>query len=156
MRSLTGAIQYVWRKMDPVLLGLILAATGYGVVMPTRGEMKLEAPEIVRKGSAYGVKLKAGAPSIHMLRVDLDTEISPMVGDEKQSQDLVNSLSEQYQTAPDQLWESNIFGKSVFEMVNDGLTTKLRRMPDDVRVKFRGSLARVVNEGATGMICIIF
>ena len=110
----------------------------------------------MRKGSAYGVKLKAGAPSIHMLRVDLDTEISPMVGDEKQSQDLVNSLSEQYQSAPDQLWESNIFGKSVYEMVNDGLTTKLRRMPDDVRVKFRGSLARVINEGATGMICIIF
>lgn len=137
----------LWRRPAP---------PGYGVVMPTRGEMKLEAPEIVRKGSAYGVKLKAGAPSIHMLRVDLDTEISPMVGDEKQSQDLVNSLSEQYQTAPDQLWESNIFGKSVFEMVNDGLTTKLRRMPDDVRVKFRGSLARVVNEGATGMICIIF
>lgn len=145
------------RSYDKIASALEEAnATGYGVVMPTRGEMKLEAPEIVRKGSAYGVKLKAGAPSIHMLRVDLDTEISPMVGDEKQSQDLVNSLSEQYQSAPDQLWESNIFGKSVYEMVNDGLTTKLRRMPDDVRVKFRGSLARVINEGATGMICIIF
>ena len=156
MELLTELAQ-VKRSYDKIASALEEAsATGYGVVMPTRGEMKLEAPEIVRKGSAYGVKLKAGAPSIHMLRVDLDTEISPMVGDEKQSQDLVNSLSEQYQTAPDQLWESNIFGKSVFEMVNDGLTTKLRRMPDDVRVKFRGSLARVVNEGATGMICIIF
>lgn len=156
MELLTELAQ-VKRSYDKIASALEEAsATGYGVVMPTRGEMKLEAPEIVRKGSAYGVKLKAGAPSIHMLRVDLDTEISPMVGDEKQSQDLVNSLSEQYQTAPDQLWESNIFGKSVFEMVNDGLTTKLRRIPDDVRVKFRGSLARVVNEGATGMICIIF
>ena len=156
MELLTELAQ-VKRSYDKIASALEEAsATGYGVVMPTRGEMKLEAPEIVRKGSAYGVKLKAGAPSIHMLRVDLDTEISPMVGDEKQSQDLVNSLSEQYQSAPDQLWESNIFGKSVFEMVNDGLTTKLRRMPDDVRVKFRGSLARVVNEGATGMICIIF
>ena len=156
MELLTELAQ-VKRSYDKIASALEEAsATGYGVVMPTRGEMKLEAPEIVRKGSAYGVKLKAGAPSIHMLRVDLDTEISPMVGDEKQSQDLVNSLSEQYQTAPDQLWESNIFGKSVFEMVNDGLTTKLRRMSDDVRVKFRGSLARVVNEGATGMICIIF
>ena len=156
MELLTELAQ-VKRSYDKIASALEEAsATGYGVVMPTRGEMKLEAPEIVRKGSAYGVKLKAGAPSIHMLRVDLDTEISPMVGDEKQSQDLVNSLSEQYQTAPDQLWESNIFGKSVFEMVNDGLTTKLRRMSDVVRVKFRGSLARVVNEGATGMICIIF
>ena len=126
MELLTELAQ-VKRSYDKIASALEEAsATGYGVV------------EIARKGSAYGVKLKAGAPSIHMLRVDLDTEISPMVGDEKQSQDLVNSLSEQYQTAPDQLWESNIFGKSVFEMVNDGLTTKLRRIPDDVRVKFRG------------------
>lgn len=157
LMELLTELSQVKRSYDKIASALEEAnATGYGVVIPTRGEMKLEAPEIVRKGSAYGVKLKAGAPSIHMLRVDLDTEISPMVGDEKQSQDLVNSLSEQYQSAPDQLWESNIFGKSVYEMVNDGLTTKLRRMPDDVRVKFRGSLARVINEGATGMICIIF
>ncbi len=131
-------------------------ATGYGVVMPTREDMKLEAPEMVRKGSAFGVKLKAGAPSIHMIRVDLDAEISPMVGDERQSQDLVNSLKEQYETDGEQLWDSNIFGKSVFEMVNDGLTGKLRRLPEDIRGKFRGSLTRTVNEGASGMICILF
>lgn len=131
-------------------------ATGYGVVMPTREEMKLEPPEMIRKGSAYGVKLRAGAPSIHMLRVDLNAEISPMVGDEKQSQDLVSSLSQQFESDQEQLWQSNIFGKSVFEMVNDSFTTKLRRVPEDVRSKFRGSLTRTVNEGASGMICILF
>lgn len=131
-------------------------ATGYGVVMPTRGEMKLEMPETIRKGGTFGVRLKASAPSIHMLRVDLDAEISPMVGDEKQSQELVKSLTQQFETDQEQLWESNIFGKSVYEMVNDSFTTKLRRMPPDVRGKFRGSLGRTVNEGATGMICILF
>lgn len=127
-------------------------ATGYGVVMPTAEEMKLETPELVRKGGAFGVKLKAGAPSIHMVRVDIDTEISPMVGDEKQSQDLVNYLTGE---TPEKLWESNIFGKSVYDLIQEGLTTKLIRMPEEVRGKFRGTLTRIVNEGATGLICLI-
>ena len=127
-------------------------ATGYGIVMPTSDEMKLETPEILRKGSAYGVKLKAGAPSIHMIRVDIDTEISPMVGDEKQSQDLITYLSGE---DPQKLWESNIFGKSVYELIREGLTSKLIRTPEDVRNKFRGSLSKIVNEGATGLICLI-
>ena len=93
-------------------------ATGYGVVMPAAEEMKLETPEIIRKGGAYGVKLKAGAPSIHMVRVDIDTEINPMVGDEKQSQDLVNSLMGE---DPEKLWQSNIFGKSVYDLIQEGL-----------------------------------
>ena len=127
-------------------------ATGYGVVMPAAGEMKLEKPEIVRKGGAYGVKLKAGAPSIHMVRVDIDTEISPMVGDEKQSQDLVAHLTGE---DPEKLWQSNIFGKSVYDMIQEGLTAKLVQLPEDVRGKFRGTLTRIVNEGATGLICLI-
>ena len=127
-------------------------ATGYGVVMPAAGEMKLEKPEIVRKGGAYGVKLKAGAPSIHMVRVDIDTEISPMVGDEKQSQDLVTHLTGE---DPEKLWQSNIFGKSVYDMIQEGLTAKLVQLPEDVRGKFRGTLTRIVNEGATGLICLI-
>jgi stage IV sporulation protein A len=127
-------------------------ATGYGVVMPTAEEMKLETPELVRKGGAFGVKLKAGAPSIHMVRVDIDTEISPMVGDEKQSQDLISYLTGE---SPEKLWESNIFGKSVYELIQEGLTSKLVRMPEDVRGKFRGTLTRIVNEGATGLICLI-
>ena len=127
-------------------------ATGYGVVMPCAAEMKLEAPEMLRKNGSFGVKLKAGAPSIHMIRVDIDTEINPMVGGEQQSQDLVNYLSGE---DPDKLWESNIFGKSVYELIQEGLTAKLVRMPEDVRAKFRGSLTRIVNEGATGLICLI-
>ena len=127
-------------------------ATGYGVVMPTAEEMKLETPEILRKNGSYGVKLKAGAPSIHMIRVDIDTEITPMVGSEQQSQDLISYLTGE---DPDKLWQSNIFGKSVYEMIQEGLTTKLVKLPDDVRARFRGTLSRIVNEGATGLICLI-
>ena len=127
-------------------------ATGYGVVMPTAEEMKLSAPEILRKGGSFGVKLKAGAPSIHMVRVDIDTEISPMVGDEQQSRDLVSRLTEQ---DPEKLWESHIFGKSVYDLLQEGLTAKVVRLPEEVREKFRGTLTRIVNEGATGLICLI-
>ena len=127
-------------------------ATGYGIVMPTAEEMKLENPEILRKGSSFGVKLKAGAPSIHMIRVDIDTEINPLVGDEKQSMDLIDRLSNE---SPEKLWQSNIFGKSVYELIQEGLTSKLIRTPEDVRSKFRGSLTRIVNEGASGLICLI-
>lgn len=127
-------------------------ATGYGIVMPTSEEMTLETPEILKKGNSYGVKLKAGAPSIHMIRVDIDTEISPMVGDEKQSRDLISYLSGE---EPEKLWQSNIFGKSVYELIQEGLTTKLVQTPEDVREKFRGSLTRIVNEGAQGLICLI-
>lgn len=127
-------------------------ATGYGVVMPAAEEMELKTPEIIRRGGAYGVKLKAGAPSIHMVRVDIDTEINPMVGDEKQSQDLVNSLMGE---DPQKLWQSHIFGKSVYDLIQEGLTGKVIGMNDEVRGKFRGTLTRIVNEGATGLICLI-
>ena len=127
-------------------------ATGYGIVMPDAGEMSLQTPEVVRKGGAFGVKLKAGAPSIHMIRVDIDTEISPMVGGEQQSQDLISYLSSE---DPEKLWQSNIFGKSVYTLIQDGLTAKLVRTPADVQEKFRGILTRVVNEGANGLLCLI-
>ena len=127
-------------------------ATGYGVVMPTAQQMQLEKPEIIRKGSTFGVKLKAGAPSIHMIRVDIDTEISPMVGDEKQSRDLISYLGGE---EPEKLWQSNIFGKSVYELIQDGLNSKLVQLPEEVRGKFRGTLTRIVNDGANGLICLI-
>jgi len=127
-------------------------ATGYGIVMPTAEEMTMQEPEVVRKGGAFGVKLKAAAPSIHMIRVDIDTEISPMVGGEQQSQDLISFLTGE---DPEKLWQSNIFGKSVYDLIQDGLTSKLIRTPEDVRGKFRGSLTKIVNEGATGLICLI-
>ncbi len=127
-------------------------ATGYGVVMPTADEMTLQSPEILRKGGAYGVKLKAGAPSIHMIRVDIATEISPMVGSEKQSADLIGYLGDE---DPEKLWQSNIFGKSVYELIQEGLNAKLLQMPEEVRSKFRLTLQRIVNEGAQGLVCLI-
>lgn len=130
-------------------------ATGYGIVMPTTEEMKLEVPEIVRKNGSYGVKLKASAPSIHMLRADITTVLSPMVGDEKQSEDLVNYLLAEYEGNTEKLWESNIFGKSLFELVSEGLNTKLSKMPEDARMKLRETIQRIINEGSGGLICII-
>lgn len=143
----------VKREYEKVSAALsAVMATGYGVVMPTMEEMKLEAPELLRKGGSFGVKLKAGAPSIHMMRIDVDTEIAPMVGDEKQSQDLIRHLST---AEPEKLWQSNIFGKSVYELLQEGLSAKLNRLPEEVRGKFRGTLSRIVNEGATGLVCLI-
>ncbi len=127
-------------------------ATGYGVVMPGAEDMHLQQPQILHKGGSFGVKLKAGAPSIHMIRVDIDTEISPIVGDEQQSKELLGRLS---QEEPEKLWQSNIFGKSVYELIQDGIRTKLLQTPEDVRSKFRGTLGRIVNEGAQGLICLI-
>ncbi len=145
-----SAIKTEYDKISDALASV--NATGYGIVMPKAEQMTLQPPEVVRKGGAYGVKLKAGAPSIHMIRVDIDTEISPMVGGEQQSHELISYLSSE---DPDKLWQSNIFGKSVYTLIQDGLTGKLVRTPDDVREKFRGILTRVVNEGATGLICLI-
>ena len=148
-----GELSRVKAEYDKISDALTaVRTTGYGVVMPGSDEMKLEKPEILKKGSAYGVRLKAGAPSILMIRVDIDTEINPIVGDEKQSQDLIRSLSGD---DPEKIWESNLFGKSVYELIRDGLNTKLLRTPEDVQVKFRGSLSRIINEGAQGLICII-
>lgn len=127
-------------------------STGYGVVMPSAEDMTLQKPEVLKKGSAYGVRLKAGAPSIHMIRVDIDTEITPMVGDEKQSQDLIAYLTGE---DPEKLWESNIFGKSVYDLIREGLNAKLLHTSQEVQLKFRGSLTKIVNEGANGLICII-
>ena len=130
-------------------------ATGYGIVMPTTEEMHLEVPEILRKNGSYGVKLKASAPSIHMLRADITTVLTPMVGDEKQSEDLVNYLLSEYEGNTEKLWESNIFGKSLFELVSEGLNSKLSRMPDEARTKLRQTISRIINEGSGGLICII-
>jgi len=145
-----SAVKQEYDKISDALSSV--KATGYGIVMPTAADMKLEQPELLRKNGAFGVKLKAGAPSIHMIRVDIDTEINPIVGDEKQSQDLLSYLTGE---SPEKLWESNIFGKSVYELIQEGLTAKVIRLPDDVRLKFRGTLGRIVNEGATGLICLI-
>lgn len=155
--TLLQSLSTVKKEYDQVQSALDeVRATGYGIVMPTPEQMHLEVPEIVRKGSSYGVRLRASAPSIHMMRADIKTEISPMVGDEKQSEDLLNYLLGEYDGDTEKLWESNIFGKSVFELVNEGLMTKMKRMPESARHKMKDSLCRMINDGCTGLICIMF
>lgn len=144
------------REYDRVAAALEqVRATGYGIVMPSPEEMTLEQPEIVRKSGSYRVRLRASAPSIHMMRADINTELSPMVGDERQSEELVNYLLGEYEDNTEKLWESNIFGKSLFELVNEGLNTKLAKMPEDARMKLRDTVQRIINEGSGGLICII-
>lgn len=128
---------------------------GYGIVNPGIDDLILDEPEIIKQGQRYGVKLKAKAPSIHMIKIDTETEVSPIVGTEKQSEDLVKYLLAEFESDPKKIWESNIFGKSLHELVNEGLQNKLARMPEEAQNKLRDTLQRVVNEGSSGLICII-
>lgn len=130
-------------------------ATGYGIVMPSMEELSLEEPEIVKQGGKYGVRLKASAPSIHMLKADITTEVNPIVGSERQSEELVIYLLKEFEENPKKIWESNIFGKSLHELVNEGLHNKLYRMPADARIKLQETIERIINEGCGGLICII-
>ena len=128
---------------------------GYGVVSPTTEELTLEEPKIVKQGGRYGVKLKASAPSIHMIRANIQAEVSPIVGTEKQSEELVHYLLDEFNSDPAKIWESNIFGKSLYELVNEGVNNKLAKMPDEARRKLATTLERIINEGSGGLICII-
>lgn len=129
--------------------------TGYGIVVPAPESLVLEEPEIVKQGGRYGVRLKASAPSIHMIRADIETEVSPIVGTEKQSEEMINYLLREFEGDTAKIWQSNIFGKSFHELVGEDLNTKLKRMPDDAREKLRETLQRIINEGSGGLICII-
>ena len=128
---------------------------GYGVVTPTMGDMSLEEPQIVRQGSKFGVRLKASAPSWHILKVDINTEVSPIVGTEQQSEELVKYLLSEFENDPKGIWETNMFGKSLNMLVKEGLTNKLHAMPNDAQEKMRRTIGRIVNEGKGGMICIL-
>ena len=130
-------------------------AKGYGIVTPSMEELILDEPEMVKQGSRFGVKLKAKAPSIHMIRADIETEVSPIVGSEKQSEELVKYLLSEFESDPKKIWESNIFGKSLHELVNEGLQNKLSHMPEDAQSKLQDTLERIINEGSGGLICII-
>ena len=128
---------------------------GYGIVVPDMSELKLEEPEIMKQGGRYGVRLRASAPSIHMIRADIQAAVSPIVGNEKQSEDMVNYLLQEFEGDTSKIWETNIFGRSFHELVNDDLQAKLRRMPEDARKKLQETLTRIINEGSGGLICII-
>ena len=128
---------------------------GYGIVTPQMEELSLEEPEIIKQGNRFGVKLRASAPSIHMIRADIETEIAPLVGTEKQSEELVNYLLRDFESEPEKLWQSNIFGKSLHELVNEGLQNKLYRMPDGAQLRLQETLQKIINEGSGGLICIM-
>ncbi|MGI6778310.1 MAG: stage IV sporulation protein A [Acetivibrionales bacterium] len=128
---------------------------GYGIVTPSMEDLTLDEPEIVKQGGRFGIKLRASAPSIHMIRADIETEIAPLVGTEKQSEELVNYLLKEFENEPSKIWESNMFGKSLHELVNEGLHNKLFRMPEDAQLKLQETLQRILNEGSGGLICII-
>ena len=156
LMSLLTDLASVKREYDKVAQALQeVRETGYGIVAPSPEELKLEEPEIVKQGGRYGVRLKASAPSIHMIRADIETEVSPILGREKQSEEMVGYLLQEFEGDTAKIWDSNIFGKSFHELVGEDLNTKLKRMPDDAREKLRETLQRVINEGSGGLICII-
>ena len=128
---------------------------GYGIVAPDASELKLEEPEIMKQGGRYGVRLRASAPSIHMIRADIRAAVSPIVGDGKQSEDMVNYLLQEFEGDTAKIWETNMFGRSFYELINDDLQAKLRRMPEDAQKKLQETLTRIINEGSGGLICII-
>ena len=146
-------IRRKYKRIEPALAEV--EATGYGIVMPELEEMSLEEPKIIRQGGKYGVKLKASAPSIHLMKANINTTISPIVGTERQSEELVMYLLDGFDDEPKKIWESNIFGKSLHELVNEGLHSKLFKMPVEARMKLQETLERVINEGCSGLICFI-
>lgn len=128
---------------------------GYGIVNPSIEDLSLEEPEIIKQGSKFGVKLRAKAPSLHIIKAEIETEISPIVGSEKQSEELVDYLMKEFEGDPTSIWQSNIFGKSLHELVNEGLQTKLMKMPEEAQCKLQETLEKIINEGSGGLICII-
>ena len=129
--------------------------TGYGIVMPEVEELTLEEPQILKQNGKYGIRLKATAPSIHMMKTQIFTEITPIVGSEQQSEELVLYLLKEFEENPIKIWESNIFGKSLHSLVNEGMHNKLYRMPNDAREKVRETIERIINDGCNGLLCII-
>lgn len=154
--SIMSDLSCTKKKYDKIAYALEEVKTkGYGIVTPSIDELVLEEPEMVKQGSRFGVKLRATAPSIHMIRANIETEVSPIVGSEKQSEELVNYLLSGFENDPTSIWESNIFGKSLHELVNEGLQAKLAKMPEEAQFKLQETLERIVNEGSGGLICII-
>ena len=130
-------------------------SSGYGIVPPSLEEMSLDPPDIIRQGNRFGVRLRASAPSFHVIRVDVESEIAPIVGTEKQSEELIKYLVDEFESSPEKLWEANIFGKSLHTLVRDGIQNKLLTMPDNAQEKLRECLQRIINEGSGGLIAII-
>lgn len=146
----------VKEKYDKVALALeTVESNGYGIVMPAVDDLTLAEPEIIKRGGGYGVRLKASAPSIHMIKASIETEINPIVGTEQQSEDLIRYLLSEFEEDPKKIWSSNLFGKTLYELITEGLHSKLDNMPEDAREKLGGTLEKIINEGSGGLICIL-
>ena len=128
---------------------------GYGVVMPNKDELILEEPELIKQEGRYGVRLRASAPSLHMIQANIQTQIMPVIGTENQSEEFASQLLQQFKDAPTDVWDTDIFGRSLYDLINDGLRSKLYNMPDEARNKYKETLERIINEGSDGLICII-
>ncbi|MBR1890636.1 MAG: stage IV sporulation protein A [Clostridia bacterium] len=128
---------------------------GYGIVVPSKSDYELQAPEVIKQGGRYGVKIKATAPSLHIIKVDVETEVTPIVGTESQSEDLVNYLNEKFESDTDSIWETNIFGKSLSELVDENIASKIVTMPADAQRKMKKTLGRIINDGKGGVLCIL-
>lgn len=144
------------REFDQVSSALqMVKQTGYGIAAPSLEDMELDEPEIIRQGSRYGVRLKAVAPSIHMIKVEVESEFSPIIGTEKQSEELVRYLMQDFEEDPLSIWESDIFGRSLSSIVREGIQAKIALMPENARYKLKDTLERIINEGSGGLIAII-
>jgi stage IV sporulation protein A len=147
---------YAKKEYDKVAEALrMVKLTGYGIAPPSLEEMTLDEPELIKQGSRFGVRLKATAPSIHMIRVDVESEFAPIVGTEKQSEELVRYLMQDFEKDPLKIWESDIFGKSLAAIVREGISGKLSLMPENAQFKLKETLQRIINEGSGGLIAII-
>ena len=144
------------REYDQIKYALkMVKQTGYGVATPSLNDMKLETPEIIKQGPRYGVKLKAIAPSIHMIRVDVNSTFEPIIGSETQSKELIDYLMRDYEHNPSEIWKSEIFGRSLDNIVQEGIQSKIAMMPDNIRYKLQQTLTKVVNKGSSNMIAIV-
>ncbi|MBP3919020.1 MAG: stage IV sporulation protein A [Clostridia bacterium] len=154
--SLLSSLAAVKKQYDHVERALTaVREQGYGIVMPDISELKLDEPEIVRQNGSYGVRLKATAPSIHMIRANIEAQVAPIVGTEQQSEEMVKFLLHEFEEDPTRLWATNMFGKSLHELVGEGLHAKLANMPEDARHKIGETIERIINEGSGGLICIL-
>ena len=149
LSSVKGKYDRIAEALDDVY------ENGYGIVLPSKEELTLQEPEIVKQGGRYGVKLKASAPSIHMIRANVETEVSPAVGGERTSGDIINFLLQEFEGDASKIWESNMFGKSLYDIASEGLQAKIKRMPDEAQQKLQETLQRIINEGSSGLICIL-
>ena len=128
---------------------------GYGIVQPDDSDMTLEAPKVVRQGGSVGIKLRATAPSYHIVKIDVSGEVSPIMGNASQSESIVQGMMNGFESNPEGMWETNVFGKSLRGMVKEGLSTKVSGMHDETKAKMRRAITRIINEGRGGVICII-